>query len=57
VVPVASKKVDDKAADIINKVSAALTEEDLVELNAQSVNDQKSAKVIAKAWLDDKKLF
>ncbi|SMQ63561.1 ABC transporter substrate-binding protein [Agreia sp. VKM Ac-1783] len=57
VVPVASKKVDDKAADIINKVSAALTEEDLVDLNAQSVNDQKSADVIAKAWLDDKKLF
>jgi len=57
VVPVASTKVDDKAADIINKVSAALTEDDLVELNSQSVNDQKSAEVIAKAWLDDKKLF
>ncbi|MBF4633747.1 ABC transporter substrate-binding protein [Agreia pratensis] len=57
IVPVASTKVDDKAAGIINKVSAALTEEDLVDLNAQSVNDQKSAEVIAKAWLDDKKLF
>lgn len=57
VVPVASTKVDDKAADIINKVSAALTEDDLVELNSQSVNDQKSAEVIAKAWLDDKNLF
>lgn len=57
VVPVASTKVDDKAADIINKVSAALTEDDLVELNSQSVNDQKSAEVIAKAWLDEKKLF
>jgi osmoprotectant transport system substrate-binding protein len=57
VVPVASAKVDDKAADVINKVSAALTEDDLVELNSQSVNDQKSAEVIAKAWLDDKKLF
>ena len=57
VVPVASTKVDDKAADIINKVSAALTEDALVELNSQSVNDQKSAEVIAKAWLDDKKLF
>jgi osmoprotectant transport system substrate-binding protein len=57
VVPVASTKVDDKAADIINKVSAALTDDDLVELNSQSVNDQKSAEVIAKAWLDEKKLF
>ncbi|KQO05378.1 glycine/betaine ABC transporter [Agreia sp. Leaf244] len=57
VVPVASTKVDDKAADIINKVSAALTEDDLVDLNSQSVNDQKSAEVIAKAWLDEKKLF
>jgi osmoprotectant transport system substrate-binding protein len=57
IVPVASAKIDDKAADIIDKVSAALTEDDLVELNSQSVNDQKSADVIAKTWLDDKKLF
>jgi osmoprotectant transport system substrate-binding protein len=57
VVPVASTKIDDKAADVINTVSAALTEDDLVELNSQSVNDQKSAEVIATAWLDDKKLF
>jgi osmoprotectant transport system substrate-binding protein len=57
IVPVASKKVDDKAAGVINKINAALTEEDLVDLNAQSVNDQKSAEAIAKAWLDDKKLF
>jgi osmoprotectant transport system substrate-binding protein len=57
VVPVASKKVDDKAADIINKISAALTEDDLIELNSQSVNDQKSAPVIAKDWLDEKALF
>jgi osmoprotectant transport system substrate-binding protein len=57
VVPVASKKVDDKAAGIINKVSAALTQDDLLELNSQSVNDQKSAPVIAKEWLDKKALF
>ena len=57
VVPVASKKVDDKAADIINKISAALTEDDLIELNSQSVNDQKSAPVIAKDWLEKKALF
>jgi osmoprotectant transport system substrate-binding protein len=57
VVPIASKKVDEKAAGVINKISAALTQEDLVDLNSQSVNDQKAATDIAKAWLDEKALF
>ncbi|MGO4105109.1 ABC transporter substrate-binding protein [Leifsonia sp. YAF41] len=51
VVPIVSKKVDDKAAAVLNDVSAALTEDDLVALNAESVNEQKSADVIAAAWL------
>jgi osmoprotectant transport system substrate-binding protein len=57
VVPVVSKKVDDKAAGVLNKVQKALSAKDLVELNAQSVNDQKSADVIASAWLKQAKLF
>ncbi len=57
VVPVVSEKVDDKAAAVLNKVSAALSADDLVSLNAESVNDQKSAKAIATGWLEQAKLF
>ncbi|WP_213815169.1 ABC transporter substrate-binding protein [Glaciihabitans sp. dw_435] len=56
VVPVVSKNVDTKAEGILNDVDAALTADDLVSLNSESVNDQKSAAVIAKAWLADKGL-
>ena len=51
VVPVVSTKVDAKAAKILNAVSAKLTANDLVSLNSESVNEKKSAAVIAKAWL------
>lgn len=54
VVPVVSKKVDDDAAAIINKVSAAMSAEDLVALNARSVDEQSPAETIAKDWLADK---
>ncbi len=57
VVPVVSEKVDDKAAEILNKVSAALSAEDLVSLNSESVNDQRSAAEIATDWLKKAKLF
>jgi osmoprotectant transport system substrate-binding protein len=56
VVPVVSKKVDAKAAGVLNKVQAALSAKDLVDLNAKSVNDKESADVIAKAWLKQAKL-
>jgi osmoprotectant transport system substrate-binding protein len=51
VVPIVSDKVDDDAAEIINGVSAKLTAEDLVALNSESVNEQKSAAAIATEWL------
>ena len=51
VVPVVSTSVSDKIADVINKVSAALTPEGLVALNVESTVDQKSPKDIASAWL------
>ncbi|TFC45866.1 ABC transporter substrate-binding protein [Cryobacterium sp. TMT1-21] len=57
VVPVVSKKVDDRAAAVLNKVSAALSAEDLVSLNSESVNDQLSAEKIAAAWLKQANLF
>ena len=38
-------------ADVINAVSAALTPEGLVELNVESVEDQRSSADIAKDWI------
>ena len=57
VVPLVNDKVDDELAEIINTVSAALTAEDLVALNALSVNEQQSADQIAADWLAEKSLF
>ncbi|HWJ09867.1 MAG TPA: ABC transporter substrate-binding protein [Nocardioides sp.] len=54
VVPVASDDVSDEAADVINEISAAMTPEDLIALNARSVEEKQSADVIAKDWLSDK---
>jgi osmoprotectant transport system substrate-binding protein len=56
-VPVVSSKVDSAAADLINKVSAALSADDLRKLNAQSVTEQKKSADIAKAWLTSKGLL
>ncbi len=53
VVPLVSTSVSDEIADVINKVSAALTPEGLVALNVQSTVDEKSPKDIAKAWLSE----
>ena len=57
VVPVVSEKVTDEIAEIINTVSEALTAEDLVALNALSVDEQESAEQIASDWLAEKSLF
>ncbi|WP_298863766.1 ABC transporter substrate-binding protein [Microbacterium sp.] len=54
VVPIASSDIADKISGVINKVSAALTADDLVALNVQSTVDQASAPDIAKKWLADK---
>jgi osmoprotectant transport system substrate-binding protein len=52
VVPIASDKIDAEAAAIINAISAALTPEGLIALNAQSVEDQSPARTIAAQWLE-----
>ena len=57
VVPLASSRVDDKAAGVINRVSAALEPSDLVEMNRASTQDQKSASQIAREWLTSKGLL
>lgn len=51
VVPIASENVDEKATNIINEVSTKMTAQDLVEMNARSVNEQLPAKTIAADWL------
>ena len=51
VVPLASSRVNDEAAAVINRVSAAMDASDLVEMNRASTVDQKSASQIAHEWL------
>ncbi|PCN47232.1 glycine/betaine ABC transporter [Curtobacterium sp. 'Ferrero'] len=57
VIPVVSKKVDDKAAADIDKVSKVLTESALIDLNAKSVNDKEKASTIAKDFLTEQGLL
>lgn len=57
VAPIVSKKVNDKAAAILDKVDAKLSQKDLVDLNSESVNDKKSSAEIAKAWLTENGLL
>ena len=56
VVPLASDRIDDQAASVINAVSAAMTPQDLIELNSRSVTDQLPASTIARDWLSEKNL-
>ena len=57
VVPVVSERVDSKAAEVIDAVSAALTAADLQALGAQSVTDEAPAAKIAAAWLEEHNLL
>jgi osmoprotectant transport system substrate-binding protein len=57
VVPVASKNIDDKAAQVVNEISAALTPEDLLALNARSISEELPAATIATDWLKEKKFI
>lgn len=51
VVPIVSGRIDDKAADTINRVSAALTSDALIKMNDESVNGKRSAADIAHDFL------
>lgn len=51
IVPVVSANVDDEAAAVINAVEAALTPEELIAMNSESVNDARPAADIAKDFL------
>lgn len=53
-----SKKASDEVKEILNKVSAQLTTDDLLDLNAQNQGpDKTSPKELAKQWLTDKGLI
>lgn len=54
VVPIASDKLDEKARELINELSADLTSEELLTLNARSVDEQAKAEDIARAWLAER---
>ena len=56
VVPVVSTKINQEAAAVINKVSAALDAKDLIEMNRQSTAEAQSASSIASKWLESKGL-
>lgn len=56
VVPIASADVAEEIAAVIDPISAALTTETLVSLNAQSTGEQLSAPDIAGAWLQEQGL-
>ncbi|GAB2537092.1 ABC transporter substrate-binding protein [Brachybacterium huguangmaarense] len=51
VTPIVSQRIDDAAAAAIKKVTDALTTDELIGLNRQSVEKQKKSSEIAKAWL------
>ncbi|MFJ4038127.1 ABC transporter substrate-binding protein [Microbacterium sp. NPDC090007] len=51
VVPVVNSNVASEVSDVLNRVSAALTPEGLVELNVKSTVDQQSSADIASEWL------
>lgn len=52
IVPVAAaSRVSDEARSVIDEVQAALTTDDLMAMNARSVNDRLSAASIAQEWL------
>ena len=53
VVPIVSSDVADEISDVINRVSAELGAEDLVDMNVQSTVDQASPADIAAKWLKD----
>lgn len=51
VVPLASDDVDEKAAEIIDRISSTMTPAELVALNARSADEKLPAATIAKDWL------
>lgn len=49
----ASDDLDEDAAEVINRVSAAMTADELLQLNQRSVDEELPAQQIAADWLAD----
>jgi osmoprotectant transport system substrate-binding protein len=56
-VPIAKATLDQRAKDVVNAVSQAMTAADLVEMNVRSVEEQLPASRIARDWLVSKGLI
>ncbi|GAA1118055.1 ABC transporter substrate-binding protein [Nesterenkonia jeotgali] len=56
VLPVVSERVDDAAAAVLDEVNAALTSEELISLNSQSVDEQADPADVAAEWLSEQGL-
>lgn len=57
VIPLVSQGIDEDAAAVINRVSAAMAPADLIEMNRQSTEDAASAASIATSWLNSEGLL
>ena len=57
VVPLVSADLSEELADVLDPVSAALTTEALIQMNAASVNDEQDSATIATDWLTDEGLL
>lgn len=57
VVPLVSDAIDEGAATVINRVSAALDPDDLIGMNRRSTEEAASAAAIATAWLNSEGLL
>lgn len=56
VIPVVSERVDEASAAVLDEVNAALTSEELLSLNSQSVDEQADAADVAADWLSEQGL-
>ncbi|WP_084500048.1 ABC transporter substrate-binding protein [Brevibacterium album] len=56
VVPIVSEALDADARAALEEVSAALTQEELLELNTRSVDEQAAPEVIAGEWVEEQGL-
>lgn len=56
VLPVVSERVDDATAAVLDEVNAALTSEELISLNSQSVDEQADPADVAAEWLSEQGL-
>ena len=53
VVPLVSADLSEELAEVLDPVSAELTTEALIQMNAASVNDQQDSATIAENWLTE----